>query len=125
MSETTGIQWADSTGGPFLVCTEVSPGCANCYSRELTQTRLAPIIRKAYRRAGFKDWETRPVWGKTAPRVLSKGFWTDALRINRKPWRCDDCGAAYPSKPDYCTAFCPPSSVANQCKSERFHRARM
>lgn len=84
MSETTNIGWTDHTGGPFLICTEVSPGCANCYARELMLKRLAPIVRKAYRLAGLADWETRPVWGKTAPRVLTKGFWTEAVRLNRR-----------------------------------------
>lgn len=79
----TGIEWTDHTGGPWLICTEVSPGCAHCYARELMLRRLAPIIRKAYRAAGFADWETRPVWGKDAPRVKSKGFWKEAYALDR------------------------------------------
>lgn len=84
MSEQTNIGWTDHTGGPWLICTEVSPGCANCYARELMLARLAPIVRKAYHRAGFTDWETRPVWGRNAPRVLTKGFWKEASALNRK-----------------------------------------
>jgi len=82
MSEQTKIQWATHTGSPWFGCTEVSPGCANCYSRTLTETRLAPIIRGAYRKAGLKDWANMPVWGRLAPRVLCKGFWKDARRYN-------------------------------------------
>jgi protein gp37 len=87
MSENSKIEWTDGTGGPFMLCTEVSPGCANCYARDFVRARLGGPngpIRKAYKNAGFTDWETRPVWGKTAPRVLTKGFWQDAMRINRK-----------------------------------------
>lgn len=84
MSENSKIEWTDHTGGPFMGCTQVSPGCANCYAKELMERRLFPIVRKAYKAAGFADWETRPVWGDTAPRVLSKGFWNDAVRINKK-----------------------------------------
>jgi protein gp37 len=84
VAENTAIEWCDHTGGPFLVCSEVSPGCAHCYARELMLRRLAPIVRKAYKAAGFKDWETRPVWGDTAPRVLTKGFWVEMARLNRR-----------------------------------------
>lgn len=92
MSETTKIGWTDHTGGPWLGCTEVSPGCANCYSRELTENKFGfckdaehvGIMRRAYQRQGFTDWQTRPVWGRNAPRVLTKGFWTETVRLNRK-----------------------------------------
>jgi protein gp37 len=84
VSEETFIEWTDHTGGPWLLCTEVSPGCAECYARELIETRLAPLIRKAYFKAGFADWETRAIWGKTAPRVRTKGFWREAYRFNAK-----------------------------------------
>jgi protein gp37 len=80
----TKIEWTNSTGGPWLICTEVSPGCAHCYARELMLLKLAPLVRKAYQAAGFADWETRPVWGDSAPRVLTKGFWKDMLVLNRK-----------------------------------------
>ena len=99
MSEQSKIQWTDSTGGPWLVCSEVSPGCAHCYARDLAETRLAPIIRKSYRAAGFADWETRPVWGDKAPRVLSKGFWNDIVTFNNKPWVCEH-GRAFASQTD-------------------------
>lgn len=86
MSEKTNIGWTNSTGGPWLGCTEVSAGCSNCYARELTVNRLAggsaSLIRRAYKVAGFGDWETRPAWGRNATRVLTKGFWADARRLN-------------------------------------------
>jgi len=31
MSKTTGIEWADATWNPWMGCTKVSAGCANCY----------------------------------------------------------------------------------------------
>ena len=88
----TKIGWCHMTGSPWLGCTEVSAGCGHCYARGLTETRLEPILRKAYKAAGLADWATRPVWGKTAPRVLSKGFFTDLLAANNRPFRCDRCG---------------------------------
>jgi protein gp37 len=49
MSETTAIEWCRATGGPWLGCTEVSPGCAECYARDLLETRLQWIVRNAYK----------------------------------------------------------------------------
>lgn len=86
MSIDTAISWTDHTGGPFLGCTKVSEGCKNCYAAELANSKspvsFGRIIRKAYKAAGFDDWETRPVWGDNAPRVLTKSFWTDAVKLN-------------------------------------------
>ena len=113
MADKTNIAWCDSTGGPWFVCTEVSSGCRFCYARELAETRLAPMIRKSYRAAGFADWETRPVWGDQAPRVLSKGFWTDIAAFNRRPWICDACGSA-----DIRNLIC------NSCGEMNLHRRR-
>lgn len=34
MADQTNIEWADSTLGLWIGCTEVSPACHNCYARE-------------------------------------------------------------------------------------------
>ena len=86
MSEKSNIAWTDSTAGPWLICTEVSTGCGHCYSRELMLSRLQYLARKAFKSAGFTDWETRPVWGDTAPRILTRDFRGKMLAMNRKPW---------------------------------------
>lgn len=97
----TKIQWTDHTGGPFLVCSEVSPGCAHCYARELMLTRLGPIVRKAYRAAGLSDWESRPIWGDKAPRVLTKGFWIEAPRLDRAAAKAGIRERMFPSMIDW------------------------
>jgi protein gp37 len=94
MSDSTKISWCDSTAGPWLICTEVSPGCGHCYARELMLSRLLHLARDAYKKAGFKDWATRPVWGDGAPRILTRDFHGKMLAMNRKPWICDGCGLA-------------------------------
>jgi protein gp37 len=94
MSESTKIQWCDSTAGPWLICSEVSPGCGHCYARELMLNRLNTIARKAYKSAGFDDWESRPIWGDTAPRILTRDFRAKMRAMNRKPWVCGECGNA-------------------------------
>lgn len=101
MSETTKIEWAQHTGGPFLGCSIVSPGCALCYAKALAEGRLAHIFRNAYKAAGFEDWATRPIWGDKATRVLSKGFWHDARNINARHAKAGTRGRWFPSMIDW------------------------
>lgn len=57
------ISWTDHTFNPWWGCTEVSPGCDNCYARE---------IAKRFGRA---------TWGKGEPRVLaSEASWRKPLQ---------------------------------------------
>jgi protein gp37 len=37
MGEKTGIAWTESTWNPLTGCTQVSPGCANCYAKSLAK----------------------------------------------------------------------------------------
>lgn len=84
MAENSKIEWTNNTGGPWLVCSKVSPGCTHCYAEDLMARRLQVIVRKAYKAAGLADWETRPTWGDSAPRVLTKGFWNEVRARDRK-----------------------------------------
>jgi protein gp37 len=36
----TRIEWTDASWNPIVGCTEISPGCANCYAARLAATRL-------------------------------------------------------------------------------------
>lgn len=82
MSIKTGISWCHHTASPWFVCTEVDECCANCYARVMTQTKFAAFIRLAYKRAGYAEWETMPVWGKHAPRVMAQSFWKNFEKWN-------------------------------------------
>lgn len=39
----TSIEWTDASWNPVVGCTEVSPGCANCYAARLAATRLKHV----------------------------------------------------------------------------------
>lgn len=68
MSEKTGIAWADSTWNPWIGCTKVSPGCANCYAEALMDTRWGRVR-----------------WGKGNPRVrTSAATWKLPRRWDEK-----------------------------------------
>lgn len=101
MAATSLIQWTDHTGGPFLGCSIVSAGCGHCYAKELAEGRLSKIFRNAYQKAGFEDWETRPVWGTKATRVLTKGFWNEARAINARHANAGTRGRWFPSQIDW------------------------
>lgn len=112
MSEKTNIEWANHTGGPWLICSMVSAGCKNCYAMILMLTRLGPLVRKAYKAAGFEDWETRPIWGDKATRVLSKGFWKEARRINAMHAKAGTRGRWFPSMIDFLDTM--PAGIIDQ-----------
>lgn len=96
----TNIEWADFTGSPWYICTEVNEDCANCYARELAKGRMKTI--------------TGGKWGKGVPRVRAKGFWSNAIKWNETPWVCDTCGKAWTV-----------NGMHPDCDGEILHRARM
>ena len=66
MAETTNISWCDSTFNPWIGCTEVTPGCDNCYARVLDA------------RWGHSHW------GKGAPRkIMSDDYWKQPLKWDK------------------------------------------
>lgn len=52
MSEKTNIAWANSTFNPVIGCTEVSPGCDNCYAREFAKAKF-PVAESGPKRRPF------------------------------------------------------------------------
>lgn len=72
MSEVTKIQWTDHTFNPWIGCTKVSPGCANCYAEKSTRAR---VLRS----------QGHETWGRGAPRDrTSASNWKEPLKWNRK-----------------------------------------
>lgn len=70
MTENSKIEWCDATFNPWIGCTKVSAGCANCYAESFA------------RRYGKAEW------GPTARRVkTSAAYWRKPLGWNRKAER--------------------------------------
>jgi len=68
MSENSKIEWTDHTFNPWIGCTKVSPGCANCYAETLMDTRYG-----------------RVEWGKGKPRQrTSEANWRLPRKWNAK-----------------------------------------
>lgn len=74
------IEWCDHTFNPWIGCTKVSPGCANCYAEARDQ-----------RFAGGAHW------GKGAPRQrTSEANWKQPLRWNKtEKWDCPACATSH------------------------------
>ena len=86
MSKISKIAWTDSTFNPWIGCTKVSPGCANCYAEEMDRKRFSKTL------PGCSSAEPKSHWGKGAPRYRTK-TWGDPRRWNRgRFFACDKCG---------------------------------
>lgn len=67
MGETTAIQWCDHTFNPWVGCSKVSAGCANCYAEALMDKRWGKVQ-----------------WGDNGTRQrTSAGNWRQPLKWNR------------------------------------------
>lgn len=75
MSETTNIQWCDSSWSPWLGCSKVSPGCKNCYITTTTP----------FRTRNLKHGEPR--------QRTSASYWKQPVKWNRdiQKWRDQPC----------------------------------
>lgn len=60
----TSIEWTDASWNPVVGCTEISPGCANCYAARLASTRLknSPAYKGLALHADMMDDPTKPRW---------------------------------------------------------------
>lgn len=69
MAENSKISWTDHTFNPWIGCSKVHTGCANCYAETLMDSRLG-----------------KAKWGQHGTRVLtSDANWREPLKWNREP----------------------------------------
>lgn len=75
MSETTKIEWCDSTFNPWIGCTRVSPACDDCYAARSTPARTLGVAWGAgepRRRTSFGNWQQPEVWQRQAADFRAK-----------------------------------------------------
>lgn len=70
MADDTIIAWTDHTFNPWMGCTKVSAGCANCYAETLSKNRMGLDI-----------------WGANAPRQITKTPWDNVRTWEREAGR--------------------------------------
>lgn len=69
MAENSAIEWTTHTFNPWVGCTKISPGCANCYAED--------------RNTRFKKG-----WGDNSPReVKAEAGWREPFKWNREAGR--------------------------------------
>ena len=85
MGKTTGIQWAQSSWNPWMGCTKVSEGCAQCYA-ERDMKRFGKDFNTITRsKTTFRD----PLKWKE-PRMIFVCSWSDFFHPDvPKEWRLD------------------------------------
>lgn len=65
MSETSNIEWCDSTFNPWIGCTKVSPACDNCYAEVSTASRSLGVVwgpRNSRHRTSISNWDQPLKW---------------------------------------------------------------
>jgi protein gp37 len=76
VSETTSIEWCDSTFNPWTGCTKVSPGCDHCYAEAWAK------------RSGTVQWGPHAQRRRT-----TAANWHKPLQWNTEAfWQCSSCG---------------------------------
>ncbi|MDB5071593.1 MAG: Phage protein Gp37/Gp68 [Candidatus Eremiobacteraeota bacterium] len=91
MSDTTGIEWTNSTWNPTSGCERVSPGCDNCYALRFAERFRG--VRGHYFENGF-DVQLRPNMlakprGWKIPRLIFVDSMSDLLHRDIPDWYID------------------------------------
>ena len=86
MSENTKIEWCDHTFNPWIGCTQVGPGCDNCYAKAFDRRFAvsghamhwgAGVARK---RTSESNWRLPIKWNKKA--ALIQSAWTHGVGLH-------------------------------------------
>ncbi len=69
MAENSAISWCDNTFNPVWGCTEIAPGCDNCYAKALDMrfskgTYWGPVNKP--RRTKIQNWNKVKKWNHSA-----------------------------------------------------------
>lgn len=75
----TSIEWTDASWNPIVGCTEISPGCANCYAARLAATRLREVRAYAGLATGTIEKIPEPRRSHRFQRAAIR--WTGQLRF--------------------------------------------
>lgn len=99
MTENSSIEWTTHTLNPWIGCTKVSPGCANCYAEALMDKRYGKVKwgpNETRVRTSTANWKLPLKWNRDAqasaerPRVFCASL-ADVFedREELDHWRCD------------------------------------
>ena len=96
----SNIEWTDHTFNPWIGCTKVSPGCANCYAEARDQrfsggAHWGPGAPR--QRTSAANWKQVDRWDRENRKAkCSCGFqtenWTKCVPGNKHVAECPECG---------------------------------
>ena len=69
MAENSNIEWTDHTFNPVWGCTQIAPGCDNCYAKEIDQRFNKGAFwgpKNMPRRTNIQNWNKVRKWNKSA-----------------------------------------------------------
>ena len=75
MSETTFIEWCDSTFNSWIGCTKVSPACDDCYAARSTPARALGVVwgpHEQRHRTSNANWKQPLRWEAKAAEFLAQ-----------------------------------------------------
>lgn len=101
MSESTKIEWCDSTFNPWIGCTKISTACDNCYAAVSTPSRIMGVewgAGQPRRRTSEANWKLPLRWNEMAKQKRFIQCGNCGLREFRKLTRaglacCSACNA--------------------------------
>ncbi len=101
MSESTKIEWCDSTFNPWIGCTKISPACDNCYAAVSTPSRTMGVewgVGQKRHRTSDSNWKLPLRWNEMAKQKRFVQCGQCGLREFRKLTRagldcCSNCNA--------------------------------
>lgn len=111
MAENSKIEWCDHTFNPWVGCSKVSPGCANCYAEanfDLRKHRVKWGPGNPRSRTSAENWKKPLKWDR------AKFFCTECNNWHEDDW-CEACGRTI-DKPSRPKVFC--SSLADWLDDE-------
>lgn len=84
MGETTEISWCDSTFNPWIGCTKVSPGCANCYAERYgARFGVGWGPGQDRRRTSVQNWNKPLAWNRAQEKARRR--WAQLGAVPPRP----------------------------------------
>ena len=97
MSANSKIEWTDNTFNPWVGCSKVSPGCANCYAEGWAKRSGLVKWGGERRRSREANWRQPVKWNREAE--ISNNAWTAGIRLGNTEQELLDRGFIKPRSP--------------------------
>ena len=110
MSQNTGIQWTDATWNPVVGCEHVSPGCDNCYAKQLHDMRhkarlagkrVLPLYDQPFEKVQLRQHKVDEPLRWRKPRRVFVNSMSDLFHKDVPEWFLDDVWRTMAATPQH------------------------